>query len=55
MRLTILKKIRVGYLKIGANPVIARNKRRGKRKFKRPKLLKLKRYLIEQFSSIFKG
>lgn len=39
---------------IGAKPLIARNPRRSKRRFRQPELLKHNRYLVEQFNAILK-
>jgi transposase len=41
--------------KIGAKPIIAKNKRRSKKRRWIPKILKKKRYLVEQFNAIIKN
>ena len=41
--------------KIGAKPVIARNRRRSKKRSRTPKILKKKRYIVEQANAIIKN
>lgn len=40
---------------IGAKPIIAKNRRRSKKRRWTPKILKKKRYLVEQFNAIIKN